>query len=59
MMHFSFALEYAIWKVQENEVGLKVNRAHRLLAYADDATILGNNVDAIQKNTEAVTDASK
>jgi hypothetical protein len=51
------ALEYAIRKVQETQVGL--NGTHQLLAYADDVNLLGDNVDTIKKNKETLIDASK
>jgi hypothetical protein len=46
---FSFALEYAIRKVQKNQVELKLNGTHQLLAYTDDVNLLGDNVDTIKK----------
>jgi hypothetical protein len=33
---FQLCLKYGIRKVQENQVGLKLNGTHQLLAYADD-----------------------
>jgi hypothetical protein len=42
---FKFALECAISKVQETQVGLKLNGTHQLLAYADDVNLLGDNTD--------------
>jgi hypothetical protein len=56
---FNFTLEYAIRKVPENQVGLKLNGTHQLLAYADDVNLLGDNIDTIKKNMETSIDASK
>jgi hypothetical protein len=39
-MLFNFTSEYAIKKVWENHVGLKLNGAHQMLVYADDLYLL-------------------
>jgi hypothetical protein len=55
---FNFALEYAIRKVQEIQVGLKLNGTHQLLVYADDMNLLSDNIDATKKNMKTLIDAS-
>jgi hypothetical protein len=56
---FNFALDYAIRKVHENQMVLKLNGTHRLLVFADDVNLLGDNIDTIKKNTETLIDDSK
>jgi hypothetical protein len=46
-------------KVQENQVGLKLNGTHQLLVYADDVNLLGDNIDTIKKNTQTLIDTGK
>jgi hypothetical protein len=40
-------------------VRLKLNGTHQLLFKADDVTLLGDNIDTINKNTETLIYASK
>jgi hypothetical protein len=46
-LRFNVVLEYVIRKVQENQVGLKLNGTY--LAYADVVNLLGDNIDTIRK----------
>ena len=39
-LHYNFALEYAIRRVQVNQDNLKLNCTHQLLVYADDVNPL-------------------
>jgi hypothetical protein len=45
---FNCALEYAINKVRENQVGLNLNGTYRLLAYADYVNLLGDKIGTIK-----------
>jgi hypothetical protein len=56
---FNFALKYVIRKVQDNPVGLKLNRTHQFLVYADGVNLLADNIDTINTNTQTLIDAFK
>jgi hypothetical protein len=45
-------------RVQQNQKGLKLSETHQLLAYAD-INMVGENIDNIKKNTEALLYVSK
>jgi hypothetical protein len=56
---FNFALEYAIRKVQENQVGLQLNGEYQLLVYADNVNLLTDNIDTRKKITETIIDTNE
>jgi hypothetical protein len=56
---FNFALEYAISKVQENEVGLELNGKHQILVYSDGTGLLGDSVNTVKKNIETLLESSR
>jgi hypothetical protein len=52
-------LDYAIRKVQENQMDLILDGTHQLLAYADDVNLLGDDIDTYNNIAETLSDASK
>jgi hypothetical protein len=52
---FNIALEYAIRKVQINQMELKLNESHQLLVSADNVNLLGYNINTIKKDTNTLT----
>jgi hypothetical protein len=56
---FNFSLEYAIRKIHENQVGLKLNMSHKLLIYADNVNLLRDNINTINRNKDALIDANR
>jgi hypothetical protein len=52
-------LEYAISKVQGNQVTLELNGTHQLLVYADDVNLLSDSINTKKENKETLLEASK
>ena len=56
---FNFGLEYAIRKVQETYLGLYMNGTHQVLAYADNANLIGDDIRTIERNADVLLNACK
>jgi hypothetical protein len=55
----NFVFVHAIRKVEENQVGLKLDGSHGHLAYADDSNLLEDSTVNVKINAETLIDASK
>ena len=58
-LKFNFALEYAIRKVQETNLGLDMNGTHQVLAHADDVNLIGDDTRTIERNANVLLNACK
>jgi hypothetical protein len=46
---FNCVLEYAIRKVQDKQLEIKLNVTQHLLPFAVDVNLLGDNIDTLKK----------
>ena len=56
---FNFALDYAIRKVQETNLGLDMSGTQQVLAYADDVNLIGDDIRKIERNADVLLNACK
>jgi hypothetical protein len=54
-----FALEYALWKLQEDLKEIQLNGVHYLLVYVDYVNLLAKDANTKNKTTEGLLIASK
>ena len=55
----NFALEYAIRKEQETNLGVHINGAHQVLPYADDVNVIGDGIRTTERNADVLLNACK
>ena len=49
---FNFALEYAIRKVQETNLGYDMNSSHQVLTYEDNVNLMGDDIRTIERRAD-------
>ena len=59
LLLFNFAVEYAIRKVQETNLGLDINGTHQVLAYVDDVNLIGDDIRTIDRNAGVLLNTCK
>jgi len=52
-------VENANRRIQENQEGLELTGTHQLQVCAEDFSILGENMNNVNKNTEALSEANR
>jgi len=56
---FTFAVDFAIRRIQVSQDCLKLNGTHQLLVYADKINVLGGSIRTLEENTAASVFANK
>ena len=56
---FNFAVEYAVRKVQETNLGLDMNDTNQVLAYVEVVNLIDNIIRTIERNADVLLNACK
>ena len=59
LLLYNFALEYAIMKVQETNLGLDINSTQSAIGYADGLNLIGDDSRTIERNADVLLNACK
>jgi len=58
-MLYRYCFSNLLWKVRVTQHGLELNGTRQFMFSTDDANLLGENINTVKKNTEALLDARK
>jgi len=54
LLLFNFALKYVIQKIKKDKKGLTLNHLNQLFIYAEGVDLIGDDIDALQSNTNVL-----